>query len=103
MYIYPKRDSHEMKLAFTSIDQKHTTERRRGRRRRRMPCLYITTNLNLDGIDTDPIFSEATTAVSTIIGKPKKACLNFPLSPSLSLSVSLYFSCMAYQVIMIMR
>ncbi|KAJ1379850.1 Tautomerase/MIF superfamily [Sesbania bispinosa] len=37
-----------------------------------MPCLYITTNLNLDGIDTDPIFSEATTAVSTIIGKPEK-------------------------------
>ncbi|CAK8542025.1 unnamed protein product [Lathyrus sativus] len=37
-----------------------------------MPCLYITTNLNLDGIDTDPIFSEATTAISQIIGKPEK-------------------------------
>ncbi|XP_020220127.1 macrophage migration inhibitory factor homolog [Cajanus cajan] len=37
-----------------------------------MPCLYITTNLNLDGIDTHPIFSEATTAVSSIIGKPQK-------------------------------
>ncbi|KAK4268525.1 hypothetical protein QN277_025173 [Acacia crassicarpa] len=37
-----------------------------------MPCLYISTNVNLDGIDTDPIFSEATSAVSTIIGKPQK-------------------------------
>ncbi|KAJ1419287.1 Tautomerase/MIF superfamily [Sesbania bispinosa] len=37
-----------------------------------MPCLYISTNINLDGIDTDPIFSEATTAISTIIGKPEK-------------------------------
>ncbi|KAI4356078.1 hypothetical protein L6164_000128 [Bauhinia variegata] len=37
-----------------------------------MPCLYISTNVNLDGIDTDPIFSEATSAVSTIIGKPEK-------------------------------
>ncbi|XP_061375840.1 uncharacterized protein LOC133317950 [Gastrolobium bilobum] len=37
-----------------------------------MPCLYISTNINLDGVDTDPIFSEATTAISTIIGKPEK-------------------------------
>ncbi|XP_028767548.1 macrophage migration inhibitory factor homolog [Neltuma alba] len=37
-----------------------------------MPCLYISTNVNLDGIDIDPIFSEATSAVSSIIGKPPK-------------------------------
>ncbi|XP_054781657.1 uncharacterized protein LOC129288877 isoform X2 [Prosopis cineraria] len=37
-----------------------------------MPCLYITTNVNLDQLDTDPIFSEATHAVSSIIGKPKQ-------------------------------
>ncbi|CAL5190023.1 unnamed protein product [Lathyrus oleraceus] len=37
-----------------------------------MPCLYITTNLNLDGVNTDSIFSEVTTAISTIIGKPEK-------------------------------
>ncbi|KAF7845262.1 macrophage migration inhibitory factor-like protein [Senna tora] len=37
-----------------------------------MPCLYITTNVNLHEIDTDPIFSETTSAVSSIIGKPKK-------------------------------
>ncbi|XP_050215024.1 uncharacterized protein LOC126666111 [Mercurialis annua] len=36
-----------------------------------MPCLYISTNLNLDGVDTDPIFSDATKAVATIIGKPE--------------------------------
>nr|XP_029146651.1 uncharacterized protein LOC112728076 isoform X2 [Arachis hypogaea] len=37
-----------------------------------MPCLYISTNVNLDGINLDPIFSEATSAISTIIGKPEK-------------------------------
>ncbi|KAE9622259.1 hypothetical protein Lal_00032412 [Lupinus albus] len=37
-----------------------------------MPCLYITTNLNLDGVNTDLVFSQATTAISTIIGKPEK-------------------------------
>ncbi|KAJ8753870.1 hypothetical protein K2173_000124 [Erythroxylum novogranatense] len=36
-----------------------------------MPCLYITTNVNLSGVDKDPIFSEATKAVATIIGKPE--------------------------------
>ncbi|MED6163504.1 hypothetical protein PIB30_080541 [Stylosanthes scabra] len=37
-----------------------------------MPCLYISTNVNLDGINLDPIFSELTSAISTIIGKPEK-------------------------------
>ncbi|GAV76892.1 MIF domain-containing protein [Cephalotus follicularis] len=36
-----------------------------------MPCLYITTNLNLDGVDIDSIFSEATKTVAMIIGKPE--------------------------------
>ena len=36
-----------------------------------MPCLYLSTNLNLDEVDTDPIFSEATKAVASIIGKPE--------------------------------
>ncbi|GMY25606.1 macrophage migration inhibitory factor homolog [Fagus crenata] len=36
-----------------------------------MPCLYISTNISLDGVDTDPIFSEITKAISTIIGKPE--------------------------------
>ncbi|XVE97155.1 hypothetical protein REPUB_Repub02eG0286800 [Reevesia pubescens] len=36
-----------------------------------MPCLYISTNLNLDEVDTDHIFSEATKAVASIIGKPE--------------------------------
>ncbi|CAL5190022.1 unnamed protein product [Lathyrus oleraceus] len=40
--------------------------------KKKMPCLYITTNLNLDGVNTDSIFSEVTTAISTIIGKPEK-------------------------------
>ncbi|XP_065864062.1 uncharacterized protein [Euphorbia lathyris] len=36
-----------------------------------MPCLYISTNVSLDGMDTDPIFSDATKAVASIIGKPE--------------------------------
>ncbi|XP_062094975.1 uncharacterized protein LOC133800889 [Humulus lupulus] len=36
-----------------------------------MPCVYISTNVNLEGVDTDSIFSEATKAVSAIIGKPQ--------------------------------
>ncbi|KAJ4842854.1 hypothetical protein Tsubulata_041426 [Turnera subulata] len=36
-----------------------------------MPCLYLTTNLNLDEVDKDPIFAEATKAIATIIGKPE--------------------------------
>ncbi|XP_031260615.1 macrophage migration inhibitory factor homolog [Pistacia vera] len=36
-----------------------------------MPCLYISTNVNLDGLDTDPVFSAATKAVAEIIGRPE--------------------------------
>ena len=45
-----------------------------------MPCLDISTNVCLDGVDTDSIFSEATKAVASIIGKPESVC-------SLSLSL----------------
>ncbi|KAL0544841.1 hypothetical protein IC582_019968 [Cucumis melo] len=36
-----------------------------------MPCLYISTNVNLAGVDSAAIFSATTTAVSSIIGKPE--------------------------------
>ncbi|KAI9154561.1 hypothetical protein LWI28_028103 [Acer negundo] len=36
-----------------------------------MPCLYISTNVNLDAVDIDPVFSDATKAVADIIGKPE--------------------------------
>ncbi|KAF2288458.1 hypothetical protein GH714_007650 [Hevea brasiliensis] len=36
-----------------------------------MPCLYISTNVNLADVDTEAIFSDATKAVATIIGKPE--------------------------------
>ncbi|CAN0927882.1 Macrophage migration inhibitory factor homolog [Linum grandiflorum] len=36
-----------------------------------MPCLYITTNVNLDGVDADPVFSDATKAVASIVGRPE--------------------------------
>ncbi|KAL5720905.1 phenylpyruvate tautomerase [Ranunculus cassubicifolius] len=36
-----------------------------------MPCLNLSTNVNLDGIDTSSILSEATKTVAKIIGKPE--------------------------------
>ncbi|KAL3617447.1 hypothetical protein CASFOL_037768 [Castilleja foliolosa] len=37
-----------------------------------MPCLDITTNVNIDEADTDSLFSDLTKAVSQIIGMPEK-------------------------------
>ncbi|WOH08075.1 hypothetical protein DCAR_0727512 [Daucus carota subsp. sativus] len=36
-----------------------------------MPCLNISTNVSLDGVDTSAILSQATSTVATIIGKPE--------------------------------
>ncbi|KAK1264574.1 hypothetical protein QJS04_geneDACA010683 [Acorus gramineus] len=36
-----------------------------------MPCLNLSTNVNLDGIDTSSVLSEASKAVSRLIGKPE--------------------------------
>ncbi|CAN6804894.1 unnamed protein product [Brassica oleracea var. botrytis] len=36
-----------------------------------MPCLNISTNVSLDGVDTSSILSEATSSVAKIIGKPE--------------------------------
>ena len=36
-----------------------------------MPCLNISANVNLDGVDTSAILSEATSTVAKIIGKPE--------------------------------
>ncbi|KAJ0027326.1 hypothetical protein Pint_34964 [Pistacia integerrima] len=38
-----------------------------------MPCLNLSTNVNLDGVDTSSILSEATSSVASIIGKPEAA------------------------------
>ncbi|KAL8206054.1 hypothetical protein R6Q57_009605 [Mikania cordata] len=36
-----------------------------------MPCLNLSTNVNLDGVDTSSILSEATSTVAKLIGKPE--------------------------------
>ncbi|XP_031491373.1 uncharacterized protein LOC116258383 [Nymphaea colorata] len=36
-----------------------------------MPCLNISTNVSLDGVDTSSILAEATKNVAKIIGKPE--------------------------------
>ncbi|KAI5663193.1 hypothetical protein M9H77_22516 [Catharanthus roseus] len=36
-----------------------------------MPCLNLSTNVNLDGVDTSSILSEATSTVAKFLGKPE--------------------------------
>ncbi|GAV76891.1 MIF domain-containing protein [Cephalotus follicularis] len=36
-----------------------------------MPCLNLSTNVSLDGVDTSAILSEATSTVAKLIGKPE--------------------------------
>jgi hypothetical protein len=36
-----------------------------------MPCLNVSTNANLDGVDTSAILAEASKAVANTIGKPE--------------------------------
>ncbi|KAJ7950051.1 Macrophage migration inhibitory factor like [Quillaja saponaria] len=36
-----------------------------------MPCLNLSTNVSLDGVDTSSILSEATSTVAKLIGKPE--------------------------------
>ncbi|XP_073154802.1 uncharacterized protein [Henckelia pumila] len=36
-----------------------------------MPCLNLSTNVSLEGVDTSTILSEATSTVAKIIGKPE--------------------------------
>ncbi|KAG5053989.1 hypothetical protein JHK85_006499 [Glycine max] len=36
-----------------------------------MPCLNLSTNVSLEGVDTSSILAEATSSVASIIGKPE--------------------------------
>ncbi|KAJ9549036.1 hypothetical protein OSB04_021579 [Centaurea solstitialis] len=48
----------------------------------KMPCLNLSTNVNLDAIDTSSILSEATSAVAKLIGKPEAVSILFSFSLS---------------------
>ncbi|XP_057498637.1 uncharacterized protein LOC130783130 [Actinidia eriantha] len=36
-----------------------------------MPCLNLSTNVNVDGVDTSSILKEATSVVAQLVGKPE--------------------------------
>ncbi|CAL4989942.1 unnamed protein product [Urochloa decumbens] len=36
-----------------------------------MPCLNVSTNVNLEGVDTSAVLAEASKSVANIIGKPE--------------------------------
>ncbi|GFP92784.1 macrophage migration inhibitory factor homolog [Phtheirospermum japonicum] len=57
---------------FTSEAKRSETgsERKQGFRET-MPCLNLSTNVSLEGVDTSAILSEASSAVAKIIGKPE--------------------------------
>jgi hypothetical protein len=59
--------------------------RKRKRKRARMPCLNVSTNVNLEGVDTSAILAEASESVASIIGKPEAVSLRLPLPPDFSL------------------
>ena len=42
-----------------------------------MPCLNLSTNVSLEGVDTSSILSEATSAVAKLIGKPEAVRYHF--------------------------
>uniref|UniRef100_A0A0D9XW21 Protein DETOXIFICATION n=1 Tax=Leersia perrieri TaxID=77586 RepID=A0A0D9XW21_9ORYZ len=56
-----------------SSRRKTTTrlERNRRRKRKKMPCLNVSTNVNLDGVDTSAVLADASKTVADIIGKPE--------------------------------
>lgn len=41
-----------------------------------MPCLNLSTNVNLEGVDTSAILSEATSIVAKLVGKPEAVCIH---------------------------
>ncbi|MFQ6623343.1 hypothetical protein Gotur_002098 [Gossypium turneri] len=59
-----------------------------------MPCLNLSTNVNLDGVDTSAILSEATSSVAKLIGKPEAVRSPFLSSPSIY-SLSFFYLRMA--------
>jgi hypothetical protein len=48
-----------------------------------MPCLNVSTNVNLEGVDTSAILAEASKSVADIIGKPEAVSIRLPLPPGL--------------------
>ncbi|KAJ1688728.1 hypothetical protein LUZ63_012883 [Rhynchospora breviuscula] len=40
-----------------------------------MPCLTLSTNVNLEGVDTSAVLAEATRVVADVIDKPQNVCL----------------------------
>ncbi|KAG6595575.1 hypothetical protein SDJN03_12128, partial [Cucurbita argyrosperma subsp. sororia] len=54
-----------MMLQIRILDQK------KKKKKKKMPCLNLSTNVNLEGIDTSAVLSEASSTVAKIIGKPE--------------------------------
>ncbi|CAK9319836.1 unnamed protein product [Citrullus colocynthis] len=46
-------------------------KKKKKKKKKNMPCLNISTNVNLEGIDTSSVLSEASSTVAKIIGKPE--------------------------------
>jgi hypothetical protein len=53
-----------------------------------MPCLNVSTNVNLDGVDTSAILAEAAKTVASVIGKPEAVSSPPSALPTLLPSIS---------------
>lgn len=62
---------------FIPILNSHHTATEINRRKSKMPCLNLSTNVNLEGVDTSSILSEATSSVASITGKPEAVRISF--------------------------
>ena len=58
-----------------------------------MPCLNVSTNVNLEGVDTSTILAEASKSVADIIGKPEAVSFRLPLPLDFSLPLWFLLSC----------
>ncbi|CAD5194498.1 unnamed protein product, partial [Musa acuminata subsp. malaccensis] len=54
-------------LRVNPNEKRRRTKSKQGR----MPCLNLSTNVSLDGVDTSAILSEASKTVARLIGKPE--------------------------------
>lgn len=66
------------RLGIDRVIESETNKKKQKEEEEKMPCLNISTNVSLDGVDTSSILSEATSSVAKIIGKPENV---FSLSP----------------------
>lgn len=66
-----------------------------------MPCLNLSTNASLEGVDTSSILKEATTTVAKLIGKPEAVLSLSSGYNSICISCSRHFLFLLFTIVII--